>query len=128
MTYQKKLGQRGIYSGLISGTGYLYIPSDISDRDKFISDCFNTCSVSFLTIEGQRFDDVQVSKNLFKDLEFPDEKNDVGSLIFWVKHQKHNKPIIVGVLCRKGEALGYQRYEFLLNKQTETGLVKILGI
>ena len=65
--FEKRLGQRGIYSGLMSGIGYVFIPNDIQDRDKFISNCYNTCSISFITTEGQRFDDVPVSKTIFYD-------------------------------------------------------------
>ena len=39
---KKRLGQRGIYSGVLSGVGYIFIPNDITDRDLFISSCYNT--------------------------------------------------------------------------------------
>lgn len=124
---KEKLGQRGLYSGLISGSGYVYIPNDIDDRNKFISNCHNTQTISFLTVEGQRFDNVPVSKTIFSDLEFPQEIGDVGSLLFWVKHQKHNLPIVLAILSKKGETLGFQQYEFLINKQTDDGLVRVFG-
>jgi hypothetical protein len=125
--FEKKLGQRGIYSGLMSGSGYVYIPNDIQDRKKFISNCYNTCTISFVTIEGQRFDNVPVSTTIFDQLDFPQNVKEVGSLLFWVKHQVQNKPIVVAILTRKGEVLNIQQDQFFVGKKTSKGYVTILG-
>lgn len=124
---KKVLGQRGLYSGLLSGVGYIYLPNDIDDREKFISNCHNTGTVSFVTSEGQRYDNVQVSKTIFQDIDFPLNIGDLGSLIFWIKVEKHNKPIILGVLLKRGEIIGFQQYQFLVNKQTNSGVIRISG-
>lgn len=124
---KRVLGQKGIYSGVLSGSGYIFIPNDITDRNLFISNCYNTCTVSVLTAEGQRFDKVEVNRSIFSDLDFPETVNDLGSLVFWVKHQKHNQPIVVAILNKKGEILGYQKGQFSIKKDSSTGIVSILG-
>lgn len=121
------LGQRGIFSGVLSGTGYVFVPNDITNREKFISDCYNTCTISILNYEGQRFDNVSVDKNIFQSLDFPEKVNDLGSLVFYVKVQRQNQPIVVAVLNKKGEVLGYQKGQISLSKSSKTGIVSILG-
>lgn len=121
------LGQRGIFSGLISGTAYVFVPNDITNREKFISDCYNTLTISILNSEGQRFDNVPVDRNIFQNLDFPETTNDLGSLIFYVKVQRQNLPIVVAVLNKKGEVLGYQKGQISLSKSSKTGIVSILG-
>jgi hypothetical protein len=111
----------------MSGTGYVFIPNDITDREKFISDCYNTSTVSILNTEGQRFDRVQVNRSMFYDLDFPETVNDIGSLVFWVKNQKHNQPVIVAVINKRGEVLGFQKGQFSIKKDSSTGNVSITG-
>lgn len=122
-----KIGQIGIDTKVLSGSGYIFIPNDITNRDKFISDCYNTSTVSILTIEGQRFDRVSVNRNIFSDLDFPGTVDDVGSLVFWIKHQKHNQPVIVAIINKKGEVLGFQKGQFSIKKSSDDGIVSILG-
>lgn len=123
----KKIGQIGIDTKVLSGSGYIYIPNDITNRELFISNCYNTSTVSILTIEGQRFDKVGVNRNIFADLDFPETTSDVGSLVFWVKHQKHNQPVVVAIINKKGEVLGFQKGQFSIKKDSSTGEVSILG-
>lgn len=122
----RKLGQRGILNKLISGTGYVFIPNDITNRDRFISDCYNTCQISIINTEGQRFDRVQVNRSMFYDLDFPETVDDVGSLVFWVKNQKHNQPVVVAVINKRGEVLGFQQGQFSIRKDGD-GSVSITG-
>lgn len=121
------LGQRGIFSGLVSGTAYVFVPNDITNREKFISDCYNTSTISILNGEGQRFDNVPVDRNIFQNLDFPETVNDLGSLVFYVKVQRQNLPIVISVLNKKGEVLGYQKGQISLSKSSKTGIVSILG-
>jgi hypothetical protein len=123
----RQLGQRGILNKLMSGTGYIFIPNDITDREKFISDCYNTSTVSILNTEGQRFDRVQVNRSMFYDLDFPETVDDIGSLVFWVKNQKHNQPVVVAVINKRGEVLGFQKGQFSIRKDSSTGNVSITG-
>lgn len=123
----RKLGQRGILNRLMSGTGYIFVPNDITNREKFISDCYNTCTVSIINTEGQRFDRVQVNRSMFYDLDFPETVDDVGSLVFWVKNQKHNQPVIVAVINKRGEVLGFQQGQFSIKKDSDTGNISITG-
>lgn len=127
MKPQRIIGQRGIPGGIVSGTAYIYIPSDITNREQFISDCFNTATVSILTNDGQRFDNVSVDKNSFQYLDFPATVNDLGSMIFWVKISKHNLPVAVALLTKKGEVLGFQNGQFKIEKLSGNNIVSILG-
>jgi hypothetical protein len=124
---RKAIGQRGLGGGLITGIGYVFIPNDITNRDQFVSNCFNTATISIITADAQRFDKVEVNRSIFAELDFPETTKDVGSMIFYVKNQKHNQPVVVAVLNRKGEVLGFQKGQFLIKKNSETGSVSILG-
>lgn len=124
---RKAIGQRGLGGGLTTGIGYVFIPNDITNRDQFVSNCFNTATISIITADAQRFDKVEVSRSIFAELDFPETTKDVGSMIFYVKNQKHNQPVVVAVLNRKGEVLGFQKGQFLIKKDSVTGSVSILG-
>jgi len=119
-----KLGVPG--NRLTAGVGFLYIPKDLA-REKFVTACYKNGTVSFVTEHGERFDNVKVSKNLFKELEFPDSTDVLGSEVFWVLTPKYKQPVIVGILMRNGEFLNLAEGQFLLSKKTSAGYVEVFG-
>lgn len=111
---------------LPAGIGYVYIPKDI-DVNKFKMSCYRNGTVSFITENGERFDNVKVSKSVIKDLEFPVSTDVLGSEIFWVLTPKYKQPVILGVFLKSGEYINLSEGEFVLSKKTDKGYVEISG-
>jgi hypothetical protein len=124
---QRIIGTRGVRGGLSSGIGYIVIPNDITNREQFISNCFSTSTVSILLPDASRFDSLEVNKILFQYLDFPNTVNDLGSRIFWVKISKHNQPVVIAILNKKGEVLSLQNGQFKIEKLSGNNIVSILG-
>ena len=124
-----KMGPRGLR---VSGIGYVTIPKDI-DRDNFIINCINSGTISFITEDSERFDNVKVSKNLFNFIQFPKEETqantqlNLGSLIFWVKSYNHNFPIVIAILSKEDEFININEHEFVLNRNYLGNFVEIRG-
>ena len=110
-----------------AGVGYIYIPPDVDDINKFINKCFNTGTISILTSDSSRYDGVRVSKSIFDDLEFPNETGELGSMVFWIAYPKHKLPIVVAVINKLGEVLSIQNGQFKKEKRTDNGFVGIFG-
>ena len=125
----EKMGPRGLK---VSGIGYVTMPKDI-DRDNFIINCINSGTISFITEDSERFDNVKVSKNLFNFIQFPKEETqantqlNLGSLIFWVKSYNHNFPIVIAILSKEDEFININEHEFVLNRNYLGNFVEIRG-
>lgn len=119
-----KIGLPG--NRLSAGVGWLYIPKDLP-RERFIQSCYKNGTVSFMTENSERYDNIKVSKQLFPELEFPSGKDVLGSQLFWVLTPKYKQPVVVGVLLKNGEYLNLSEGQFLFSKRTESGYVEVFG-
>lgn len=109
-----------------AGTGYIFVPGDI-DRDTFIFNCFKNQTISYITENSERIDNVKVSNTIFKDLTFPKSSKELGSMVFWVNIPKFNLPIVVAVLGKNDEVINLYENQFELSKKTKNGSVSIKG-
>lgn len=109
-----------------AGIGYIIIPIDVS-RDKYIANCYRTSSVSIAFENGGSLDQISVSKNVLREIEFPIDNTQLGSLVLWVNLPKFNHPVIIGVIAKTDEIEDISEKQFLLNRTTEIGHVEIAG-
>lgn len=83
-----------------AGIGYIVIPDDESvDRDKYVEDCYRSHTVTMYG--GQHygfFFDVSIDSQVLKHIQFPKEKNTLGTPVVWVNIKPWNKPVIISLL------------------------------
>jgi len=111
---------------LSGGVGYLIIPEDI-DRDVYISNSIRIGAVSFLTENGERFDNIKIAKSVFNDLVFPEKPGQLGSFILWMLIPKRKIPVIIGILNNADEMINLSEGQFILEKTTKDAHVEISG-
>jgi hypothetical protein len=109
-----------------SGGGYIIIPEDI-DREKFINSCKLNNSVSIVTENSERIDNVNVSINLWNYLTFPLSSKEVGSHIIWVNIEVQNCPIIIGIITDKNELIRGEENEIRLERDTQDAHIILSG-
>lgn len=111
-----------------TGIGYIVVPTDDNEREQYINDCYRTNTV---TIQGgygcSYISNVKILNSVLQEIKFPSSSSEKGSMIFWVRENFSNRPIVIGVVPD-------EYYTNLINvnqrrivKQTEDGLtVEIL--
>lgn len=109
-----------------AGIGYICVPEDI-DRNKFVNNCFANGSISFITENAERFDNIKVSKSIFQDLDFPENSTLLGSLIIWVILPFYTEPVIVGLINKSNEYLNLSEGQFSISKKELDCLVEVSG-
>lgn len=125
---KKKVSKRGVNVGrkYTAGIGYLIVPEGI-DRDKYIINCFRNGTISFITENAERFDNVKVTKGILNDLEFPKSKNKPGSQILFNFIPIYNIPVVIGLFTKSGEVNLMSENSFDLTKRTESSIVSVVG-
>ena len=108
---------RSIGRRLHSGIGFITLPSD-KDSNLFIQRCFNSGSVSMTLEDGGVVDNVLITKSALREIEFPDNKNEIGSMVVWVKKPRNNQPMIIGVFTKDNELVSFNRYSSSLKKKS----------
>lgn len=110
-----------------AGIGHIIIPKDIS-RNKYVNNCFEQGTVSFITDNSEKVDNVKVSKHIWNELEFPTTPTKLGSSVVWVNVPKYNQPLIVGIIPKNDENIPHEEFEFQHKRYLEGfGLVEIIG-
>lgn len=99
-----------------SGTANIVIPKDIP-RDLFISECQKNSTVSILTEDNERIDNVLVSEDIWNFISFPKSYKELGSRVAWINIPKYNQPIIVGKINKQNELTPRNEEEFLIKKE-----------
>lgn len=80
------------------GTGSVIIPIGV-DRDEYIKTCYKTSSITaHLGFGYGSMNSVPVDSEVLQRLEFPENENENGSTIIWVKDEVTGVPIVIGVL------------------------------
>ena len=106
-----------------TGIGHIVIPNNV-DRDNFIQTCFNTSTVSILIDNGAGiFNQCPIDDNILQRIDFPLQKNEIGSDVAYMMLKTYAQPIIVAKLPKLSETTGLDRYSFKIGK----GDVKVSG-
>ncbi len=108
------------------GIGYIWIPERV-ERNKFVETCFRTTKVSFVTEDGQVYNNVSIDKVAINHIEFPDENRTLGSPVVYMVIPFHDQPVILGVYNSLDEFSKLEEKQFNLERITSTGSVRISG-
>lgn len=73
------------------------VPSDL-DRDEYIRHCTSSMVVSVMGEFGSFKRDLQVSKNLFNEIVFPEEEGTFGSAVLYCEVYPYNTNVVIAVL------------------------------
>ena len=124
---KKNIGEQGIPGGGSDfGIGYIAIPSDI-DREKYVKESLRTGRVCMFTNYMEFYRNVRIGKITSQFIEFPDNFEEMGSMVAWRKEPFHNQPIIVDVYKNLDEVSDQEEGEFDFFKETEDASVNIAG-
>ena len=107
-----------------AGIGYITIPQE-KDIAKYIQYCFNTSSVSIVLENGGVINNVTITKSALKDLDFPEDKTKLGSMVVWLNRPKTNSPIVVGVITKNNEIVLYDKDTLSLKGKSKTGSAEV---
>tara|TARA_R110000772_G_C13310332_1_gene440682 strand:- start:76765 stop:77664 length:900 start_codon:yes stop_codon:yes gene_type:complete len=80
-----------------SGTGWIIIPVDI-DRGEYIRKVYETGYCMIVTDANYPLREVAIPKHIIRELLFPLQTGDRGSLVSWVSTPKYDQVIIFGIL------------------------------
>lgn len=120
MVTTRYIGER--YS---SGVGYLILPNDL-DRDTYIRYCFNTNTISIALENGGVLNNVQCTKSVMQQLEFPLNTKEVGSQVVWTDQEGLGYPVVVGVLLRSDQVTDLLENQTSQRRVTNNGSSEIL--
>lgn len=110
----------------VVGLGYIIVPEGV-DRDKYLFQCFNTGTISFITPDAGRYDLVKVNKSLFNYLVFPTEKDKYGSTLIYVKVATSQSPVVISLITNENEIINLSEYQFSLAKEFLTNKIEVFG-
>jgi hypothetical protein len=84
------------------GIGRIIIPAK-QDREVFLTHCYQTTTVSFISREngGDIVHDVDIDPEVLSRIEFPENSDRLGSTVVWVNIPVFNRPMIVALLNNK---------------------------
>ena len=101
--------------------GYIFIPTDQfgNKRDVFIQRCYRTKKVSLVFDEGGFAHNCLISLDCLKQIEFPQEKNKVGSTVLCYIDNFRKKPMIFSVFSKEDD--------IILQKEFDKKLTSING-
>lgn len=108
-----------------AGVGYLILPNDL-DRDTYVRYCFNTNTISIALENGGILNNVQCTKSVIQQLEFPLNTKEVGSQVVWVDQEALGYPVVVGVLLRSDQVTDLSEHQTSQRRVTNNGSSEIL--
>lgn len=94
---------RGADTGIgQSGVGYIVVP-DINTREQYIKDCYRTSTVTISGGYGYGYiSSVKIFPDVLQKIHFPLTSEERGTLVFWVRENFSNRPVVVGILSEEG--------------------------
>lgn len=103
--FQNSLGVNGVNTGLgEAGIGYLIYPKEWVDRQEYIDHCFRTHTISIHGGVGYgRLNNVPVDQLVMMGLNFPEEPDEPGTPVVWVKDTVLQLPVVIGSLKREDD-------------------------
>lgn len=122
----ENIGISGIDTGIGSaGVGFVVVPEDI-DREQYIKDCYRT---NTLTINGGRgygfLSGVHADINVMQNISFPDDEDNRGTAVVWVRDSISQLPVIVGVLRKQDDYYSLAENQFRLQRGSDGRSVEI---
>lgn len=114
---EEVIGIQNIDTGIGSaGVGFVVVPSNI-DREQYINDCYRT---NTLTINGGKgygyFSGVHADINVMQNISFPNDEENRGTAVVWVKDAISQFPVIIGVLRKQNEYYSLAENQYRLKK------------
>src|SRR5437870_5080190 len=94
-----------------AGLAYIVIPSDV-DREKFITECYKTSTVSIFSEHNGFCNRVPIDTFSLNFINFPDKVDEMGSAVSYLLDPVHSRPIIVGIYNTKDEISGLKENKF----------------
>jgi hypothetical protein len=85
-----------------SGIGFVVLNLS-QDRDKYITNCYRTNTVTIITTNQDIIKNCIVPKSLWNDITFPVDNFSKGSQVTWLNMYRQEIPIILNVLEKKQE-------------------------
>lgn len=108
-----------------AGIGYVIIPSDV-DRRRFITQCYRKGTISLLLENGGVLDNVLITKEALKLIDFPEKANTKGSLLVWINQPKKQLPIVIGSLSKTNEFVNFGKNKGSLARYTTNFVSEVL--
>ena len=107
--------------------GYIILPSGV-DRDTFIQQCYRWERVSVLLEGGGGvFHECYISRESLKDIDFPQNVEQLGSQVMFLTDIHSGHPIIFGVLSKEDESQLLKEGYFEWSKKSGNDGVNISG-
>lgn len=122
----KSIPDSGIGSG---GIGWVVIPSEIN-REQYIRDCYRTHTLTINAGIGCGFfNNIPVAENVIQNIEFPDDKNNRGSAVVWIKDSVTNLPVVIAEIRRQNDYYNLDENQIFIKRSTKdnTKSIKILA-
>jgi len=88
------------------GVGHIIIPPNI-DRDDYIKYAYQTGEVMIITNTGEVIKDAKIPHHIVREIIFPKESIERGSLIYWNNVPLLNQVIVSGILYSPGQMYPY---------------------
>jgi hypothetical protein len=110
-----------------AGVGFVVVPTDI-DREQYINNCYRTNTLTINGGEGYGyFRGVHADIDVMQNITFPDDDENRGTAVVWVKDSISQLPVIVGVLRKQNEyySLSENQYRLKRNNIDKTRVVEI---
>lgn len=110
----------------VVGSCYAIIPGGV-DRDTYVEDCLRRSIITVQIEDGSHMFNIPVGYSILKEIDFPEEIEQLGSQLIYVTYPIHNKPVIIDRILKDDEATSLSENEFRLEKFTSGGSVSISG-
>ncbi len=86
-----------------SGVGYIIVPSG-SDRSEYITRCYRTHTVSINGGLGcSNMHNVKITDTALRNIKFPNDLNETGTPVVWIRESFYNRPIVIDTLTVTGD-------------------------
>lgn len=110
------------------GIGRVILPAK-QDREKFLTHCYQTCTISYISREngGDIVHDVDIDPNILQDIEFPEDSDKLGSTVVWLNIPIFNRPIIVAKLNNKDDMSQFDEGQFRIFRSFNGTSVGVIG-
>ena len=120
------LGIRNINPGIGSaGVGWVVVPEG-ADRDTYIQDCYRNNTLTINAGIGYGFfSNVYTDQEVMQNIVFPDDEENRGSAVVWIRDEVSNLPIIVASLRKQDDYYILNKNQYRVARGTEETSVEV---
>ncbi len=112
----------------VCGVGFVVLSSDMS-KAEYVAKCYKNNVLTIMTDRNEIIQDCYVSREVWQYIKFPNNKNQKGSMVFWVNPPQENKPYLISVINKRDEVLdSRQENSFCYKRTSDNGSTTILGL